>query len=189
MTDFVISVLMTVAPSLGAQVESWLMRTPDTPGSDVVVIRFPYAVAKNHKLGPTAPIEVVDLDVCWFGKQRYKQDWVYYNGKRRGSEYHDVDKTAVAGTWLIIRDRQGKYEAFDMAKNGSYPYRQHCSLDEVNTDLAQFDVAPVSDADFRTFEELAEERERRKVTRCGVVLSVIAVGWAAVVVVVMWRRR
>lgn len=188
MTEFVISVLLTVAPSLYWQVESWVMRTPETPGSDVVVLCFPHAVAKNHKLGPTAPTEVVDLDACWWGKKRYDSDWVYYNGKRRGSEYHDVDKTAVAGTWLIIRDKQGKYIAFDMAA-GSDPYRQYSSLDRVNSDLARHGVGPVSDADFRTFEELAEERERRKVTWYGTTLALIALGWAVVLVAVMWRRR
>ena len=166
-------------------------RLPDTPPSDVVILRFPYAVAKNHSLGPTAPTELVDLDSCWFGKTRYHSDWVYYDGKGRGTKALDAYQTAVAGTWLIIRDRQGKYTAFDMADDGGHFTYPNPNLVEVNAKLAEASVGPVSDADFRTFEEWRDERDRRRATMTCSGLAGIAVGWALVVgaALVMWRRR
>lgn len=187
MTEFAISVLLTIAPSLHPDVEAWLNRPPDTVASDVVLLHYPYVVAKNHSLGPTAPTELVDLDSCWWGKKRYSSDWVYYNGKRRGTTKRDAHQTAIVGTWLVIRDHQGKYSAFDMASSDWHS--PVFSLADVNIQLAETGVGPVSDADFRTFEELADERDRRKATRSVVVLSAVALGWLVVAGSALWFRR
>lgn len=187
MTEFVISVLLTVAPALGPEMQAWLNRPPDTPASDVVILRFPYAAVKNHTLGPTAPTELVDLEACWFGKKRYASDWVYYDGKRRGTIKRDAHQVAVVGTGWVVRDRQGKYSAFDMTSSDwHFPV---FSLADLNIQLTETGVSPVSDADFRTFEQWADERDRRRTTRSLAVLSAVSPGWLAVAGSALWFRR
>ena len=41
MTEFVVSLLLTIAPSLFPWVEDWSLYQSDTPASDLVILRYP----------------------------------------------------------------------------------------------------------------------------------------------------
>lgn len=194
MTEFVLSILLTIAPSLYPQVETWLLlasphRIPDTPASDVVLLRHPYVMAKDHSLGPGAPTELVERGRCrgqiWIGLD---WGWVCSDGLTCPTICGDAQQIAVVGTWLVVRDRQGQCLAFDTTKQ-DYDPSPPTTLDGVNDHLARYGVGPLTDADFRTFEELMAERERRRVTWSLVGLAVGLTPLAVVVLVVFVRRR
>ncbi len=188
MTAFVISVLLTIAPWLYPQVEEWLYATPDTPASDLVMLRYPYAVAKDHSLGPNARTELVKCDD--FRRPFFcgiSSDWVVVGGVERPTIFFDTHQTATVGMWLVVRDRQGKCYTFDTTNREKSSAMT--DLAGVNAYLTSVGAPPVSDADFRTFEELADERSRRRVKWSLVGLAIGILPLAGVVLVAMVRRR
>ncbi len=189
MTEFVISVLLTVAPSLYPKVEDWLIAESDTPAADVVRLRFPHDLAKDHSRGPTAPtVLVVPSSPFPVPLERWEPEWPRINGRPHDVVCHDVHRLAVVAGCTIVQHRSGGFSVYSQFGSGRVSIDFN-TLEEVNNQLIPHGITLVSDADFRTFEELADERDRRKVTRCWTMLASIAVGWAAVVVAVMWRRR
>jgi hypothetical protein len=160
---------------------------PDTPPSDLVILRYPYAVAKDSTKGSTAPTELIELNNCHLWNCGFHFDWVYFDGLPRPTLNPDAHQTAVVGSWLVVKDRQGQCYTFDMA--GAGDSSPSTNLDGVNDHLARHGVGPLTDTDFRTFEELMAERERRRVTWSLVGLAVGVAPLAVAVVVMFVRRR
>ena len=160
---------------------------PDTPASDVVHIRSPYALAKDHSRGPNPPTELVGPYPRNIGCLP-PPAWVYQNGEPMLTVLGDAERVALTGNWLISQDRMGRYIGFGLSEPHALR-PSDSSLDDVNAQLAEHGVPPVSDADFRTFEQWAEERDRRKATQLLTGLSVISFGWLAVAGAAFWFRR
>ncbi len=159
---------------------------PDTPASDVVRIKSPYALAKDRSRGPNPPTELVSpypaLVMC-----TPPRGWVQLNGQLMRTEWDDVDRVTMSGDWLVSQDRQGRYHMFDLTGPSTCPHSMS-SLADANDQLARRGCAPVFDVDFRTFEELADERGRRRVKWSLVGLAVGILPLAGVVLAAMVRR-
>lgn len=186
---------LLAAVGLGPQPSPGFGYGQDTPASDVIRLGGGYSLAKDHSLGPTAPTVVVEPShpVPYLGIAR---GWPTIDGIPNSVIRDDAQRVAISGNWLVVQDQQGMYQIIDLrvAKRDfadgstSRTILLLHSLDAVNGALTQEHTGPVSDADFRTFEELVAERERRRVTWS---LAGVAAGVAplAMAVLVVLRRR
>lgn len=192
MTGPIVTLLVSLFDTAGLfQPQPWLTgwtdTLPETPAADVVRLKPPYALVKHHSKGSNPPTELVgpypDLVLGALPRTSAR-----LAGRTMVTECDDAEWSVVSGDWLVIQDRQGHYVAFDLSKQYA-PSLSEASLDAVNAHLAEHGVTPVSDADFRTFEQWAEERDRLRRTRCVAVLSAVTLGWLAVVGSAFWFRR
>ena len=100
----------------------------------------------------------------------------------------EVLRIAVKGDFVVAEWLLGGYVVRSL--NNQHSTRYLCGdLDDVNSELAKADTPPITDADFRTFEELAEERSRLRVgsSLCGLAIGILPL--AGVVLVAVIRRR
>ena len=144
-------------------------------------------MAKDHALGPNAPTELIACDKCYMWKCGPRFDWVRVDGLERPAVCDDAHQTALSGPWLLIRDTAGRCFTLDTTNmDRAFAFTD---LAGVNAYLARVGASPVSDADFRTFEELADARGRRRVKWSLVGLAITLGPLVGLVLVVIVRRR
>jgi hypothetical protein len=161
----------------------WDVNAAYPAGTPVYSIRYPFVLF----LSPTTGRPTVGYE-CSVGGPKRSSEAVTTNFRR----------VAVADKFLVFEGLQGEYFALT-----GYGRPDPCetigtvtvmtvpgSLDETNSALAAEGVRRVSDSDFHTFEELAEEQDRRRVIWSLVGLAVGIVPLAGVVLLAMvWRRK
>lgn len=200
MATAIVTVFFSLLGDIGFNVPlQWQLHwPPDTPASDVIRLDRKFSLAKDHSLGPAVATVLVKPDPRALYYSPYAHEWPTIDGIPSTTVHDDAQRVAASGNWLVVQDRQGRYQLFDLwvtddklATDSTIQTTAFLlSLDAVNDVLAHEHVGPLTDADFRTFEELMAERERRRVTWS---LVGLAVGMAplavAVLVMLLVRRR
>lgn len=165
---------------------------PDTPDSHVVRLRPPYALAV-HPAWEIPGSAMLIRPGMKFDPDcgRPSVSGVTMDGDTTIHVVYAVERAAVTGNWFVARYSDKWYCLLRLDDPNAEPSRPE-GLREVNRLLADDGCGPLSDADFRTFEEWRDERdrtrERKRLTLTSGGLAAVLVGWAAVGAVLAIRR-
>jgi len=175
----------------------WGVHCPDDGPSYVVCwMRYPYVLVRCPAVGggfgsrlmrvrqPSDPARITSDDILINPDVPGPQ----IDGKDTIPEVDNVVRIAVKGDFVVAEWIMGSYAVRSLSNQHSTGYL-YGNLNEANVDLAKAGAPPISAADFHTFEELAEERNR---LRIGCSLFGLAIGilpLAGVVLLALVRRR
>lgn len=189
MATAIVTVFFSLLGDIGFDVPlAWQLHwPPDTPATQVIRLDREFSLAKDP-LWPGAYTILVAPDYVSLYYAGHKQEWPRVDGMSSITIHHDAQRVAGAPNWIVIQDSQGRYRVMNLSVQNPHPTDEP-SLDAVNDHLSRHGVGPLTDADFRTFEELMAERERRRVTWSLVGLAVGVLPLAVAVMVMLLVRR